>query len=231
MLTTADFKGAHLNSPDDISPAFHESCIITAVAHAQSLHLYCISGCHGKSPPSRIHPAQTDREAPLIQISAGGNWGWERQLSYIALLCDVQALWSTCKTTLRFHALHSITPLQRRTTWRRTQRARALGRPQLSSFIVVFQCHSASSESILRPVSVLLNTRHTERQSWLLLDFTQHCEYVVDALSYHTLPWYFITSRDVMLKNKLLVEWCWSRRGFKAPKSHLSAGLSSAAAH
>lgn len=202
-------------------------CIYTAlvVAMVKVLH-----------PASILH-RQTERHHSyrfLQEEIEDGRDSWNPVTavhSYIALLCDVQAPWSTCKTTLRFHALHSITPLQRRTTWRRTQRARAQGRPQLSSFIVVFQCHSASSESILRPVSVLLNARHTERQSRLLLDFTQHCEYVVDALSYHTAPWYFITSRDVMLKNKLLVEWCWSRRGFKAPKSHLSAGLSSAAAH
>lgn len=54
----ADIKGSHLNSPHDISPAFHESWVITATAQTQILHLHCISGCHGKGPPSRIYPAR-----------------------------------------------------------------------------------------------------------------------------------------------------------------------------
>lgn len=46
---------------DDILPVFLESYIITAADKVHSLHLFCISGCHGKGPPSHICPVQMER--------------------------------------------------------------------------------------------------------------------------------------------------------------------------
>ena len=64
---------------------------------------------------------------------------------------------------------------------------------------------------------------------WISINMTQR-ECVAGALSYSTAPRYFITSHDVMFKLNSASRDT-AAEGFKASKSHLSAGLSSTAAH
>lgn len=161
--------------------------------------------------------------------------------SYTVQLCDVPALRSTCTIMLRFLALYPSHLYCKATTWRLAQQAHGQGRPLIvftaicsfiiqSSFITTVFIRYIYMPFLCYIIKYKTDRRRDSGRPDSGFPSTWHCEYVAGALSYHTAPWYFITSHDVMFK----LNSTWRDTGaerFKASKSHLSAGLSSAAAH
>lgn len=127
--------------------------------------------------------------------------------SYTVQLCDVLALRATCKIMLRLLALYPSLRYCTATTWLLAQRAYGQGRPQIVLtavlkiiYMPLFFCFIKykSGGGRGRPCPGFQST-------W-------HCEYAAGSLSYHTAPWYFITSHDVMFKIKLHMQGYWSWR-------------------
>lgn len=123
LLTAWDIKSRTCSFKTTARMTFHLPSMnpVLTVAEAQPLHLYCISGCHGKSPPSCA-----DREAAHCCWGPGSR----KQLKATVQLCGELALRSTCKITLRFVALYPSH--QYRKAWWLTQQAYGQKRPQIA---------------------------------------------------------------------------------------------------
>lgn len=90
-------------------PSFNPLIITAAAAEDQSLHLFCISGCHGKK--KKMPAFILCRQKGNTPISAWGNWRPVSQKTLKAndsssQLFDVLALRATWKNRLRFIALN-----------------------------------------------------------------------------------------------------------------------------
>lgn len=171
-----------------------------------------------------LHPAlyhaQTERQHTATEgLEDRNSWKPLTAIhSYPVHPCDVLALRSTCKNHAEISRRVSITPLLQ-SNGMATSTASLWTKKNTDcvcrlSFFCFIKYKIGRGRG--RPCPGFQST-------W-------HCEYVAGTLSYHTAPWYFITSHDAMFK---LNSTCrdTGAEGFKASKSPLSTGLSSTAAH
>lgn len=171
-----------------------------------------------KSPPSRIHPVQTQRQHSHWFFQGSESKARLKAAECSGVLCQrwdllVKSRWdSTCTI--------SITPWEQISSTT-TGGAESNARPQIVltsaareqfNFMI-----SYTLRSIMWHFCVLVNTRQTQGRFRGRpnpgFQSTWRWECAAASLSYHTAPRYFITSYDVTFKLKLHMERCCSWGG------------------